>query len=122
MLSFFCVSCRWLAPEILNSGSATTASDVFSFGVVLWELMTWQLPWGSSNPWGIVSVVTSGGRLAIPEASELPGPDSGSWPQLKRYIELMERCWAQEAKSRPSFEEIMTELTSIDPEAAETDA
>lgn len=113
---------RWLAPEILSGGVASTASDVFAFGVVLWELMTWRLPWSSSNPWGIVSAINSGNRLAIPEASDLPGEDSGTWPQLQRYIELMEQCWAQEPESRPSFEEVMKELIAIDPEATETDA
>ncbi len=120
----FCFSLlyRWLAPEILSGGVASLASDVFSFGVVMWELMTWQLPWSSSNPWGIVSVISSGGRLAIPEASDLPGEDSGTWPQLQRYIELMERCWAQDPESRPTFEEVMEELIAIDPEATATDA
>jgi serine/threonine protein kinase len=40
---------RWLAPEVLMGHSATAASDVFSFGVVLWELLTWQLPWDSEG-------------------------------------------------------------------------
>ena len=40
---------RWLAPEVLTGHSATAASDVFSFGVVLWELLTWQLPWDSEG-------------------------------------------------------------------------
>jgi serine/threonine protein kinase len=36
----------WLAPEVVEGGQATTASDVFSFGLVLFELLTWALPWG----------------------------------------------------------------------------
>jgi serine/threonine protein kinase len=35
---------RWLAPEVLDGAKATLASDVFSFGVILWETMTWQFP------------------------------------------------------------------------------
>ena len=35
----------WLAPEVLLGGRATAASDVYSFGLVLYELLTWQLPW-----------------------------------------------------------------------------
>lgn len=112
---------RWLAPEVLNGGAATLAADVFAFGVILWELLTWQLPWGTSNPWGIVSAVNSGQRLAIPTVGELPGPDSGSWPQLGKYIELMNRCWAQEPGERPSFQGIMEALREIDPEATDTD-
>ena len=44
---------RWLAPELMQGERATLASDVFAYGVVLWEAMTWQLPWGSANPWTV---------------------------------------------------------------------
>jgi serine/threonine protein kinase len=45
---------RWLAPECLAGQKATLASDVFSFGVVLWELLTWEMPWaGVYNPWEV---------------------------------------------------------------------
>jgi serine/threonine protein kinase len=37
------------APEVLMGGSAMAASDVFSFGTVLWELLTWRLPWEGAN-------------------------------------------------------------------------
>jgi serine/threonine protein kinase len=36
---------RWLAPEVLNGTPATFASDVFAFGVVMWEVLTWDIPW-----------------------------------------------------------------------------
>jgi serine/threonine protein kinase len=39
----------WLAPEVLLGGRATAASDVYSFGLVLYELLTWQLPWDSEG-------------------------------------------------------------------------
>ena len=34
---------RWLAPEVLRGGSAVLASDIFAFGVVLWEFLTWYV-------------------------------------------------------------------------------
>jgi hypothetical protein len=111
---------RWLAPEVLNGGVASLQSDVFAYGVVLWELLTFQLPWGTSNPWGIVSQITNGNRLTIPDANTLPGPESGSWPKLGQYVALMERCWAQEPADRPNFEQVMAELRSIDPEATQS--
>ena len=36
---------RWTAPEVLQGGRASVAADVFAFGIVLWELLTWELPW-----------------------------------------------------------------------------
>jgi serine/threonine protein kinase len=46
---------RWVAPEVLDGQRATMAADVFGFGVVLWELLTWQLPWGNGNMWLVSS-------------------------------------------------------------------
>ena len=42
---------RWLAPEILDGQKASMESDVFAFGVVLWEMLTWELPWSEDNVW-----------------------------------------------------------------------
>ncbi len=40
---------RWLAPEVMERGVWVAASDVYSCGIVLWELLTWQLPWQQMN-------------------------------------------------------------------------
>jgi serine/threonine protein kinase len=106
---------RWLAPEVLNGESATPAADVFAFGVVLWELMSWDLPWGTANPWGIVGAINQGGRPEIPAPEAMPGADSGSWAGLPRYTALMRRCWAQNPLDRPSFQEVVSELREIEP-------
>lgn len=37
------------APECLEGGRATAASDIFSFGIVLFELLTWKLPWAGTG-------------------------------------------------------------------------
>jgi serine/threonine protein kinase len=45
---------RWLAPEVLEGRRPTAASDVFSFAVVLWEMLTWELPWaGVTNTFAV---------------------------------------------------------------------
>jgi hypothetical protein len=53
MSSMAATNPRWLAPEILAGNPATFASDVYAFAVVLWEILTWELPWGPTNPWQV---------------------------------------------------------------------
>ncbi|PRW05763.1 Purple acid phosphatase 18 [Chlorella sorokiniana] len=102
---------RWLAPEVMQGQRATRASDVFSFSVVMWEMLTLDVPYGSGNPWQLVSHVLSGGRLDLPPPEALPG---GSSPALQAglpaYVALMKRCWAQAPEDRPAFDHIVQQL------------
>ena len=53
-LSLSVPPCRWLAPEVLQGSPHSFASDTYSFGLVLWELLTWRPPFeGTSNPWQV---------------------------------------------------------------------
>ena len=105
---------RWLAPELLAGEHATTYSDVFAFGVVLWELLTWELPWLKDNPWSVAHIVGNGGRLTIPNRWDLPGLDTNQFTRFDDYIDLMQRCWAQNPYDRPRFSEIIQELKSLE--------
>jgi serine/threonine protein kinase len=102
---------RWLAPEVMRGKPFTEASDVFSFAVVLWELLTWKLPWsrGIASHGGVMNAVLRGDRLRIPEAGELPG-DSDKFPGLDEYVELMKECWVDDPVERPGFESIAIRL------------
>lgn len=45
---------RWVAPEVLAGGSHTPSSDVYAFGIILWEMLTWQIPWDDLGPWQVI--------------------------------------------------------------------
>ena len=46
------INTRWLAAEVMENSPWLPASDVYAFGVVLWEVLTWELPWSHlSNPY-----------------------------------------------------------------------
>lgn len=59
----------------------------------------------------IVGIVMSGGRLEVPEPHAVAGRGSGApFEGLGRYVQLMERCWAQEPEERPAFDAVCSEL------------
>ncbi|GAB4822160.1 hypothetical protein N2152v2_009206 [Parachlorella kessleri] len=104
---------RWLAPEVLSGQKPTLASDVFSFGVVMWEMLTWATPWETiMNPWAVSGLVTEGKRLQVPEPAKLPG-HGGNFVGLGDYIDLMHKCWAQAPEDRPTFDEVLAELRDL---------
>ena len=77
-------------------------------GVVLWELLSFRLPWGNSmNPFQIANAVLSGQRLQPPAPDELP---AGELVVYDAYVALMESCWREDPAARPTFEAIVQEL------------
>ncbi|XP_010540027.1 PREDICTED: serine/threonine-protein kinase EDR1-like isoform X3 [Tarenaya hassleriana] len=93
---------EWMAPEILRNEPSDEKCDVYSFGVILWELFTLQQPWGKMNPMQVVGAVGfQHRRLEIPDFVE-PG-----------ISDLIEKCWQTDPKMRPSFAEIMACLKQL---------
>jgi len=59
---------EWMAPELIRNEPFTEKCDIFSFGVIMWELCTLSRPWEGIPPVQIVySVANDGARLEIPE-------------------------------------------------------
>ncbi|CAD6230373.1 unnamed protein product [Miscanthus lutarioriparius] len=86
---------EWMAPELIRNEPFTEKCDIFSLGVIMWELCTLSRPWEGISPVQVVyAVANEGSRLEIPE-----GP-------LGR---LIADCWA-EPENRPSCQEILTRL------------
>ncbi|XP_072383123.1 insulin receptor-like [Diabrotica undecimpunctata] len=83
---------RWMAPESLADGVFTTDSDVWSFGVVLWEIATLaEQPYQGYSNGQVLQFVISKGRLTRPE-------------ECSDFLyELMRKCWSWRPNDRPSF-------------------
>ncbi|XP_057860155.1 serine/threonine-protein kinase CTR1 isoform X2 [Cryptomeria japonica] len=87
---------EWMAPELLRNEPFTEKCDVFSFGVIMWELCTLKRPWDSVKPMQVVyAVAHEGARLDIPDV-----------PIGK----LISDCWAEDPNARPYYEEIFGRL------------
>jgi serine/threonine protein kinase len=65
---------RWIAPEIMEGQSASPACDVYSFGIVMWELLTWELPWGTSMTTWMVSETRHRERVCAVGTRQLTMP------------------------------------------------
>uniref|UniRef100_A0A8B9EEK8 Tyrosine-protein kinase receptor n=1 Tax=Anser cygnoides TaxID=8845 RepID=A0A8B9EEK8_ANSCY len=87
---------RWMAPESLKDGVFTTYSDVWSFGVVLWEISSLaEQPYQGLSNEQVLKFVMDGGYLDQPDNC----PES-----------LMQMCWQYNPKMRPTFIEIIEML------------
>lgn len=65
---------KWLAPEVLSGQGASTASDAYGFALVMYELLTWQPPWGRANPFQASLTLGSWRTAAVMAAAALPCP------------------------------------------------
>ncbi|KAL7592271.1 hypothetical protein Lser_V15G33911 [Lactuca serriola] len=94
----------WMAPELLNGSSNKVSEkvDVFSFGIVLWEILTGEEPYANMHYGAII-----GGIVSNTLRTRIPRDCDGEWRRL------MEHCWAPNPMLRPSFTEITTHLRLI---------
>uniref|UniRef100_A0AAV2JZV8 Rap guanine nucleotide exchange factor 4 n=1 Tax=Knipowitschia caucasica TaxID=637954 RepID=A0AAV2JZV8_KNICA len=92
----------WMAPEVIQSLRVSETCDTFSYGVVLWEMLTREIPFkgleGLQVAW---LVVEKNERLTIPSGC----PSS--------FAELMRSCWRTDPRERPMFKNILSTLESM---------
>eukprot|EP01117_Protostelium_nocturnum_P016233 TRINITY_DN6379_c0_g1_i2.p1 TRINITY_DN6379_c0_g1~~TRINITY_DN6379_c0_g1_i2.p1 ORF type:complete len:812 (-),score=256.47 TRINITY_DN6379_c0_g1_i2:21-2456(-) len=92
---------KWMSPESITRREYSSRSDVWSFGVVVWEIVTVQDPFAKKSPVeAAIAITTKGERLTIPKGTD---------PLLEK---LMNQCWKLNPEDRPDFGQICTFLDS----------
>ncbi|XP_072033482.1 uncharacterized protein [Amphiura filiformis] len=120
-------TCRWMAPEVIKQHLRSVKSDVFSYGTVVWEICTTDIPYSDKlRDYQVMDAICSGQRPVIPE--DVP-------QQLKKIIHM---CWDDDHHHRPdmgvvckmlhkyiqeekSLEELSNQLQQVTIDAADDD-
>ncbi|XP_075230073.1 mitogen-activated protein kinase kinase kinase 13 wallenda isoform X2 [Lycorma delicatula] len=95
----FAGTVAWMAPEIIRNEPCSEKVDIWSYGVVLWELLTCEIPYkdvdSSAIIWGVGS-----NSLHLPIPSSCP----------EGFRLLVKQCWSAKPRNRPSFKHILMHL------------
>jgi len=97
----------WFAPESFQGAASNEKSDMYAFGVVLWELLTCDVPFD-----GLTEIQVRG-LLERGERPEIPQPLPEGFPP--EFAALIRSCWHQSPAARPSAQQALAALISMDP-------
>lgn len=94
-----CLPVRWMPPEALLYGKFTVKSDVWSFGVLMWEVYAYaQQPYGGMSNYEVIDRIKDGQVLPCPELS----PAS--------VYNIMKSCWTRVPQRRPTMASLVTRI------------
>ncbi|XP_077218354.1 uncharacterized protein LOC143852692 isoform X2 [Tasmannia lanceolata] len=93
---------QWMAPEVLRNEPSDEKSDIYSFGVILWELVTEKIPWDNLNSMQVIAAVGfMNQRLEIPKDLDA------------QWVSIIESCWHSDPQSRPTFKELLERFRDL---------
>ena len=105
---------QYMAPEVMHCQPQSLRVDIYAVGVIMWEMMTGVIPWKELDYVQIIQRVTHPSN-----ETELIPPGRPKIDNVYRslapsgYIHLLEDCWAQESRYRPSADQCIETLQEI---------
>ncbi|XP_033637567.1 tyrosine-protein kinase HTK16-like isoform X1 [Asterias rubens] len=98
---------KWYAPESIYFGTFSHASDVWSYGVTVWEMYTYgDQPYGDMMGAEVIQMIERGARLTMPDGCS------------RKVYNIMMECWSYDAYKRPTFNDL-NKMFSEDPDYRE---
>ena len=92
---------QWMAPEVIRGNTYSESSDVFSFGIIMNELVTRVPPYQGTDKKDVAKKVVNNPNYRPPfNPKKVP----------KDWVDLMVRCWQHNEKDRPTFDEVIDAL------------
>jgi serine/threonine protein kinase len=92
---------RLTAPEVIRGEKYSETADVYSFGIIMWEVLTRKQPYGGRNFMGVSLDVLEGRRPQIPDDCQ------------PKFQKLIKSCWHKSAGKRPAMEKVIEVLDDL---------
>ena len=99
-------TCLWMAPEVIKTQKYTTKADVYSYGIIMWEVCTREMPYDYCSRENILFRVSV--KKERPNLTRLPSDTP------KEFEELMQKCWEHDPNLRPEFDAIIEFIKDVD--------
>eukprot|EP01121_Diplochlamys_sp_Union-15-3_P015711 TRINITY_DN5240_c0_g1_i2.p1 TRINITY_DN5240_c0_g1~~TRINITY_DN5240_c0_g1_i2.p1 ORF type:complete len:332 (-),score=55.29 TRINITY_DN5240_c0_g1_i2:32-1027(-) len=93
----------WMSPEVLQGKSLNEKVDVYSYGIVFWEMLTRKEPFEDMNSYDSFVAAVCDNQERPPIDDSIPKP----------LVPLLKACWHENPSQRPSFEQIIKQLDDI---------
>ena len=104
---------QWMAPEVFRGDQDYgRAVDVYSFGVLLWELTTREVPWSEIDGGETETVLFEALNHALQTGRRPHIADDVAAGAPPMFLTVMQRCWAGDAAERPSFAQVACDLAA----------
>jgi serine/threonine protein kinase len=104
---------RWMSPELfdpenfgLKDSRRTERSDCYALGMVIYEVLSGQLPFSCHASYAVVARVLKGQRPERPQGAEREWFGNGVW-------EVLERCWTPKPDERPRIRDVLQRLEEV---------